>query len=299
MLAVNAGHAMGFPLYSSSFMGGKSVKLRTSFKSNATNFGLGEVEALLFRQKGINFVAGYKNKGLTRPIGPPFFIEDNFRLKAGVWTLAGDSKVPENLVAVNTEPGLWVFSPLEDMELDKYRKLLERCPWTVIAREKRKDTAPKELPQVERTGLALLDQLIIQSFDNFIEDASRQTGATDFKEEVNHIENDICRVRNYIKNYREKVGDETNEVFIAAGTLAREKSHEISVLRPKSELFRTVILREINHLKKKSKRATDDKTDGKAKLFESQAKILMDFVGQFFSSPKSTGPTSPQVAAMI
>jgi len=95
----------------------KTVALRNGYRSETSNVGFGEIEGLLYKEKGINYVVGHK--GLKRPIGIPAFDCEYFRKDSPyLWQLKSQSPLSKGLILFNTEPGIWVVAPEEDMQLD-------------------------------------------------------------------------------------------------------------------------------------------------------------------------------------
>jgi len=274
-------------LYSSVF--GKSgskkvVNLRTSYKSEPLTFNIGEIEALMYKNKGVNYVFG--TKSIQRPIGATFFEVDKFRKGcASVWELPEKSKIGDGLVALNLEPGYWIFAPSEDMQLNLYKKLLEESPWVKVSPDKR----PKELGigegkgnKTNRDGLEQIDQLIINALEQFIVSAMTRIGITKYEEEIIHLDSDICRTRLYLQHYVDKQKDPKYDTFVNGGTIVRAKSNESYVLRPKSELFRLAIQGEIQRLDRYAKKSVVEKQEGKEKLYHSSAAQLTAFLKEAF-----------------
>jgi len=274
-------------LYSSLF--GKSglkkvINLRTSYKPEPFTYHIGEVEALMYKTNGVNHVLG--TKSIPRPVGASFFEEDKFRKGcSSIWQLPEKSKIGTGLVALNLEPGYWIFAPAEDMQLNLYKKLLEESPWVKVSPEQR----PKDLGvgegkgnRTDRSGLELLDQLIINALEQFIVSALTRIGMTKYEEEIFHLDSDICRTRLYLQHYVDKQKNPKYEPFIAGGTIVRAKSNESYVLRPKSELFRLAIQAEIQRLDRNTKKTATEKLEGKERLFQSQAEQLTSFLKETF-----------------
>jgi len=69
----------------------KDLRMRTAYKSASTNEGLGEIEALMYRKDGVDYMPGFK--ALKRPNGAPMFEKDFFRkkIKSRVETTTGQS----------------------------------------------------------------------------------------------------------------------------------------------------------------------------------------------------------------
>jgi len=106
------------------------------------------------------------------------------------------------------------------------------------------------------------------------------------------VDNDINHLRMYLKNYREKV-DQTsnNEVFIKGGTIKRGNSNGVNVLRPTSELCRTATVHEIQALEKKHRKAVYNKQESKATWFKQSAEILRQFHNDVWAEAKIPPPT--------
>jgi len=265
-------------------IGQKTVALRVAFKPESGNLvGLGEIEALLFKNsKGENWVVG--QKALPRPIGPPCFDVDYFRKATkNLWTLPLQSKISKGIVAFNTEPGLWVLSPEEDMALTSYRKLLVESPWSRIRAARDSDAASLygEGSKVDRAGLDPLDQIIIGAIQNFIVSSLRRIGITKYEDEILHLDNDINRARLYLKNYREDEKNlSRNDFYIKQGTFKRAKSLSASVLRPTSELFRVILVKDIAEKKAKSVRLHVAQAEQHARQLQEQADRLKAFIAE-------------------
>jgi len=267
----------------------KIAKLRTAFKSETTNEGLGEIEALLYKKKGQNFVHGYKST--PKPLGIPLFETDFFRRRTyTVWKLA-PTKISKGLVCFNTEPGFWVISPEDDMDLNQYKFLLESLDFKKIPPADRNHVegfGEAKVAKTKRDGLLLEDQLAIQALENFILGAFQRCGITKYEDEISHIDNDIAHARLYLQLYKESSESTVNDVFVNGGSFNRANSNSISVLRPKSELFRTVLIKEIQRLESASKRAAKEKHENKSNQFHSQSDVLSKLLtAQFSSLPKS------------
>jgi len=191
-------------LYSSSFgrKQNKSAKLRTAYKGELPTAAYGEVDALLTKSKDKNMVFGYKS--LPKPTGASAFESDLFRLGARVWELPAKSVLPPGIVALNLEPGYWVLAPQEDTELTKYASLLEESPWVQVDLAIRRDFGTKaDKLAIDRQGLAMIDNLVVQSMQNFIRESKRRIGLSKYEEEIAHIDNDISRTREYLIHYRD------------------------------------------------------------------------------------------------
>jgi len=262
----------------------KSVNLRTAYKSEPFTYHIGEVEAFMYKTNGVNHVMG--TKSLQKPVGASFFEVDKYRKGcSSLWELPEKSKIANGLVALNLEPGYWIFAPSEDMQLNLYKKLLEESPWVKVSPDQRsKDIGVGEGKgnRTSRDGLEPLDQLIINALEQFIVSALTRIGMTKYEEEILHLDSDICRTRLYLQNYVDKQKDPKYEPFIKGGSIVRAKSNESFVLRPKSELFRLAIQGEIERLDKYAKRSYTDKLEGKEKLFMTNAEQLASFLKETF-----------------
>jgi len=294
MLSIGAGLSFPTTVHTASLANSKSVRLRTAFLSPTSNVGLGEVEAMLQRIDGKNMVLGYKNKSLERPLGMPVFVEDLFRSKTrGVWRMTTESKIPANIIAVNTEPGFYVLAPQEDMEFVKYKDDLEKIIFTRFQKNARlpgTTYGENNVPQTDKSGLEVVDSLIIQALERFIQGCFYHIGYSKQNDEIIHVETDIARARNYLRIYKQPTLDPIYDTFINAGTFARQKSKAFHVLRPKSELFRTIISKELQSLASKAAKAEKFKEEAKHKVFLSQISVLEEFSGSFFP-PASQLPT--------
>jgi len=269
-------------LYSSVFGNSglkKVINLRTAFRTEPFTYNIGEVEAFLYKNNGVNNVMGIKS--LQKPVGASFFEVDKFRkTSTTVWELPEKSKIANGLTALNIEPGYWIFAPVEDMQLNLYKKLLEESPWVKVPADKRN----KELGvgegkgnKTNRDGLEPVDQLIVNALENYIIKSMSRIGVTVYSDEILHLDSDICRIRLYLQNYVDKQKDSKYEPFIKAGSLVRAKSNETFVLRPKSELFRVALASEIQRLSKNAVEMNAQKLEGKEKLFQSQSELLKNF----------------------
>jgi len=274
-------------LYSSVFgpVGSKKVvNLRTSFRSEPLRVGIGEVEAMLYKKGPTVMVMG--TKSLPRPVGATFFAVDAFRKSSNsIWQLPEKSKIGNGLVALNVEPDYWIFAPQEDMELNFYKKLLEDSPWTKVSPDQR----PKELgygegntPRAKRDGLELIDQLIMEALEQFIQQSFRRLGFIKYDEDLLHADSDLCRVRLYLKHYVDREKDGRYDSYIKGGTLVKAKSHEQTVLRPNSELFRVALELEIQRLERLAKKSILEKQEGKEKQYLSYASHLKNFLNEAF-----------------
>jgi len=293
MISAVSGSSLGSVGFSCSIVQGKSVRLRTAFKSPTSNAGLGEVEGMMFKSGDKTMVFGYNNKKLERPnIGIPVFTEDLYRTKAHPWELAANAKISDGIIGVNSEPGLWVLCPVEDMEIGHYRTQLQRMEWkrtSKIVRKRVVAYGEGGVPQLDKTGLAPLDSLIVQAMERYIQTCFYRIGYSKHADEVAHLENDIARTRNYLKYYKQATPNSQHDAFLSSGSFVREKSLNSFVFRPKSEVFRTAIAKEIYTLNHKAQKAEKDKEEGKQKLFQSQSTILEEFSKNFFP-PKQIQP---------
>jgi len=267
----------------------KVAKLRTAYKSELPVTGFGEIDAYLTKDnKAQNMVLGYKS--VLKPFGACAFEVDQFRQQSRVWQLPEKSTLAPGIVAVNLEPGFWVFAPAEDMDLNKYRTLLETNDWIRIKWEDRKDIigyGEGTTPSTKRDGLIMIDQLIIQALESFIRDALMRTGMAKYEDELVSLDNDINRARIYLQNYQETSPNPTVEPYIKGGTIVRADSNKHSVLRPRSELFRQIIKFQIDQNEKTSKKETAAGKHGKAGLYQSHNTLLQQFLVQHF------GPNEP------
>jgi hypothetical protein len=125
--------------------------------------------------------------------------------------------------------------------------------------------------------------------ENFILHIRQRLGVTGNAEELSHLENDLAHIHLYLENYREKEPYSAHDIFVQGGSLSRSLSNRISVLRPKSEVFRMALLHEKGRLEKSSKIAENDKNKGKADLLLSHVKILENMIKSVFDSPSPQG----------
>jgi hypothetical protein len=223
----------------------KTALLRTAFKSEMPNTPYGEIESLLNKTSDQNVAIGYKS--LPKPLGMPAFGTDLFRKTARVWQLPANTKLPNGVVALNVEPGFWMISPEADMDLLKYKTLLEESNWTRLAFETRVDGeaffGEGKGKGTDRTGLAIVDHFIISAMETYIKHCFRLVGMTPYDEAKSHIDNDIARVRGYLRNYR---GDAKElDSFVASGALVKVASAKQTVFRPTSTLFYSILKKEI------------------------------------------------------
>jgi hypothetical protein len=280
----------------------KEVKLRTAFKSNTTNAGLGEIEGLLYRNANESWVYGYKT--LPRPLGPPLFEKDYFSRKAtNIWVNPkAPIDVPSGLVCFNTEPGLWVLSPAENMKLADYTKLLNSLNFEKLALNQRKPESgfgEKDFPKVNRDGLEREDQLVIGSIERFIQALFQRAGFFQHADEFSHFEHDLARLRIYHRIYREKPNS-LHDIFINAGSFRRAISNGIPVLRPTSELIRMALLNSISQLEQAGKRSEKEKNHNKSKLLLTDAEDLKTIVKTWFpiqSEAVKESKSAPSLAA--
>jgi len=232
----------------------KDLRLRTAYKSATTNEGLGQVDALMYRKEGIDYMLGYKT--LRRPNGAPMFEKDFFRKKSNhVWKLP-QVKVPPGLLCVSIEPGFWIFSPIEDMRYLQYKFLLQELPWEKVEASQRMTT---ELKFGKSDRFMIVDQLAFKGIENYINKMSQRIGLEKYVEDIVHMENDRARAMLYQEIYLEGEKKSLNDVFVEAGSLSRVMSNSGYVLRPKSEVFREIIKDEIDRLSDSSKKTSNTK----------------------------------------
>jgi len=272
----------------------KTVSLRTAFKSE--NSGFGQIEALLYKNNGINYVVGYKN--LKRPLGIPAFESDFFRKDTKyLWQLKRESPINKGLVFLNPEPGYWILSPEEDMQLEAYKKLLEETTWTKEEPSQNKGVVDfcvgEDGKGTDRNGLAYVDNLVIQAIENYIFDLLDKTHmGIKYDAEGCSIDNDINHLRLNLKNYRENPDQASkDELFIKAGTLSRFSSNGKNVLRPTSELLRTAIVSEIQKLEKKRRKAVFLKQESKEHWFRQSSEMLKKLHNELWTGFPLPSPT--------
>jgi len=263
--------------------------IRTAYKDEFPLTGAGEIDALIIKDsKAENLVLNFRN--VPRPYGVTAFEKDYFRKSARIWELPEKSSIPSGLVAFNIEPGVWLLCPNSDISLKKYSQTVESMSWKRIEPLRNKESSeiavenqnvPDFTKSIDRNGLALVDSLILSSIENYIVHVSRNIGYSKYDDEIAHIDNDINRSRNYLTLYRTNITSAIDP-FLTAGSFTRAKSNQQTVLRPKSELFRSIINWQIDALKKLEFKC--DKADNKqrANLCKSQATMLKEFLGEHF-----------------
>lgn len=237
------------------------VKLRTAFKSELQNPSYGRVDVLLQKVKDKTVVIGYKN--LPRPMGMPAFEQDLFRIKAAVWQIP-QTKLPNGIVSLKVEPGVWLFAPEQDMEFGEYKALLQKCgEWKKVLPENRRIEpvfGERGFKRVERLGLSLRHLNLLTAQEKFIEDSIRTIAITKNEEEVVHLDNDIARTRASLNLLREDPNK--YDAFIKSGILVKAPSNKASVLLPSSSfVFENNISREISRCTTMSKEKSTPKTD--------------------------------------
>eukprot|EP01118_Nematostelium_gracile_P008905 TRINITY_DN2978_c0_g1_i1.p1 TRINITY_DN2978_c0_g1~~TRINITY_DN2978_c0_g1_i1.p1 ORF type:complete len:289 (-),score=69.12 TRINITY_DN2978_c0_g1_i1:773-1639(-) len=235
----------------------KSPKLRTSYQTEVPFF-VGEVEALLKKKENHNIVLSAEHT--PRPIGMAGFETDNFRKLARVWQTPASTPLPDELVSFNPEPGFWVISPKSDLDLIEYTKLLESLPWQRIEYKDRKPIVSygESMKGYNRDGLQHLDRLLTQSIDNFIRQGIKRIAVSRYEDEVVHLDNDINRARMYLMNY--SLGEDSKfDSFVEAGAFIRATVNNKTLLRPTSDLFKQMILLDIDTLEKKLRKEMNKK----------------------------------------
>jgi len=232
--------AVPFVLYSSAFCGSK-LKLRTAYKfSNNGNAGLGEVEALLYKKYNKDFVHGMKS--LSKPIGPFFIEKDLYRKSAIIWQLKEKTPIPDGLICTNIEPSIWVFSPKQAMLYDHYKLLLDKLIFSPVSSKSRQTLGGyDEDVHVGKSfdELSKIDKALINALQHFISITPQMINESKYPEEIMHIENDIARVRAYLRIYTDQSSN--FQKFVDSGSFVSTISNSKRVWRPISELFRLCI----------------------------------------------------------
>jgi len=283
-------------LYTASF--GKNIKkvvsLRNRYRDESPMInGYGELEGLLFREKGINYVIGYKN--LKRPLGIPAFDCSYFRKESPfLWQLKAQSPLNKGLILVNTEPGIWVIAPEDNMQLNLYTKLLEGDPWTKVRSAQNIEDEQfyyGEGSTLDKAGLSQIDILIVRAIENYISYLLLKIQEIKYDTEGCCIENDINHLRIYLKNYKEKTEiSNTNEVFVTSGVIKRAESNKVKVIRPTSELCRLAVVQEIKSLERKYSKAMFNKKS-QVSWFRNSADLLSQYYREVWPDIKLPSPT--------
>jgi len=178
--------------------------------------------------------------------GPVFFKNDRFRTNCPeVSKIPENTPIPQGLAVINIEPGVWSFVPVEDMELDKFKKLLSSMPFTDAKRTKTPGLYCEGLTEkLSRKEMLSVDVHLVDAIEHQILRAFRLCGNAN-EEASRGLDTDICRLRTYLKFYREF--DPQYQKFVDSGTLVRIPRPTCTFVRPNLQFVHAVVEDELNY----------------------------------------------------
>jgi len=232
----------------------QKIHFRTAFKSENHVINC---DALLSKSsaKSLPNLLGLKSLKIIQ--GPVFFEHDRFRLECPeVTKIPENTPIPQGLAVINVEPGVWSFVPVDDMELDKFKKLLGSMPFTDVKRAKTPVFFGEgKAEKLSRKEMLSVDVHLVDAIEHQILRAFRLCGnSTD--EAKRSLDSDICRLRTYLNFYREF--DPQYQKFVDSGTLVRIPRPSCTFVRPNLQFVHGVVQDELAYSARMIKQRTKE-----------------------------------------